>query len=369
MSDPYRRLFLDQLEVILDKEPSRKALLELLQTATPWISSLGGPKETKKHFKTLLLRVHPDKHPQDVSRSTRLCQDAQNFYDDCMATPPEPKRRRINSIFPLNFNANSKWSYILIEQPNVRPGLSKAEMANMVALQCINARGAIAHGRRPELAFFTSKAKSTTVAHTDLVFKVFKHHGGVKELTSIEEIKEEIMKNGPVVSTSFRPSMAFLNNNVIARSQCGCQKDILIVGWKQISSGEVWLVQPLYGHDGDESPIAQVAVGQLGIDEHCLAPTNTFDNYVWQSGPYYDANLSGNEKEWQTWESMWSLLDSLSELEPLFKELGTTSFSALQSPIITVRHKLKKAQSRKAYLRSIQWVKEKSKWKITFDFV
>ena len=38
--------------------------------------------ERRKIFKALILRIHPDKHPNDT-RATKLFQNVQNFYKDC----------------------------------------------------------------------------------------------------------------------------------------------------------------------------------------------------------------------------------------------------------------------------------------------
>ena len=99
MSDTYRRLFLDMLEKLLEKEPSRESMLELLQLATPRVeeSSLDKDTEQRKLFRTLVVRVHPDKHPNDVERATRLCQDAKIFYDKCLtslSTSPPGSRKK-----------------------------------------------------------------------------------------------------------------------------------------------------------------------------------------------------------------------------------------------------------------------------------
>jgi len=40
MSDPFRRLFLDQVDIIIKKDPSREVLLTLLQLATPGLGEL-----------------------------------------------------------------------------------------------------------------------------------------------------------------------------------------------------------------------------------------------------------------------------------------------------------------------------------------
>ena len=80
MGDPFRRLFLDQVELIISREANKETVLSLLQLAKPTLQSLGSRTESDKVYKILLARVHPDKHPQDASRATGLCQTVQDFY-------------------------------------------------------------------------------------------------------------------------------------------------------------------------------------------------------------------------------------------------------------------------------------------------
>lgn len=80
MGDPFRRIFLDQVELIINGEANRETVLLLLQLVKPTLQSLGSRTESGKVYKILLARVHPDKHPQDASRATRLCQAVQDFY-------------------------------------------------------------------------------------------------------------------------------------------------------------------------------------------------------------------------------------------------------------------------------------------------
>mmetsp|Transcript_5521 Transcript_5521/g.13841 ORF Transcript_5521/g.13841 Transcript_5521/m.13841 type:complete len:274 (+) Transcript_5521:28-849(+) len=272
MSDPFRRLFLDQVELTIKREPSRDSLLVLLQLALPGLANLGSAIEMEKSFKTLRARAHPDKHPQDVLRATRIYQDAQSFYHKCITSssssfyfgkasskPASPT----NVNFPLEFNSIDKWPHIEYQKPWVTPELTKEEMSRAVAYQCLNARGAIAHGQKIERKF-----NQTSVCHADVeahksVEQMFSLRGGAKELSGINEIKEELRNNGPVVSTSFRPSEMFLSSNTISKSDHGHQSDILIVGWRQLSSGEVWIVQPLYYNGGVLSQVVYVAVMQF----------------------------------------------------------------------------------------------------------
>ena len=68
----------------------------------------------------------------------------------------------------------------------------------------MNARGAITHGKKTELVM---KPPSTNPLSA---CKVFEDNGGSKELHTISDMKEELMNNGPIVSTSFVQSDAFM---------------------------------------------------------------------------------------------------------------------------------------------------------------
>jgi len=168
MSDPFCRLFLDQVELIIKRELNSGSLLALLQLATPGLEGLGSADDSQKTFKTLLARVYPDKHPQDSTRATRLCQDAQAFYDSCMASsssssslssssPPKTKLNRNTSprsvSYPLEFVVLNKWTHIEYHAPHTKPDMGEEQMSCAVAYQCVNARGAIAHGRKTENKF------------------------------------------------------------------------------------------------------------------------------------------------------------------------------------------------------------------------
>ena len=84
----------------------------------------------------------------------------------------------------------------------------------MIAFKCINYRGAIAHGKKTELSYqydcVVAWEKSTNARD---VF--YNYGGGSKELKSIEEIKDEIMQNGPVVSSSFHSPRRFSMREII----------------------------------------------------------------------------------------------------------------------------------------------------------
>ena len=165
------------------------------------------------------------------------------------------------------------------------------------------------------------------------------------------------------MSTTFRPSDGFLSAN----PTMGHQNDYLIIGWTQLPAGEVWLVQPLIQRGATTSSLAHVAIGQFGIDECCLALTDDLENIPWESGPYYDGNMHKIEEKWKTWPGIKFPLNSLAELEPFMKEVGTIHTN--EPPHITIRNKEKIAHSRKAQLRSFGWNKEEKRWQVEFDFI
>ena len=116
MTDPFRRLFLDQVDAILKKEPSQDSLLTLLQLATPGLVSLQGNSsdDMPRAFKTLLERLNPVHYPYDAYRSTSLTQSAHTFYQACLDSRPTKRQRRANSsqkntTFPSEFSAIKKW--------------------------------------------------------------------------------------------------------------------------------------------------------------------------------------------------------------------------------------------------------------------
>lgn len=193
---------------------------------------------------------------------------------------------------------------------------------------------------------------------------MFKFFGGAKELTGAEEIKEEIIQRGPVVSTSFEPSKVFLKHNSVLCPQ----KELLIVGWEQQPAGEVWIVAPL---NGLVSLAAHVSFGQFGIDDSCVAPINSMEDTPWESGPYFDINMTGVDEKWRTeWSGLSHKTSTMSDLEQLLKVMGKVSVLPFttSNPVVCIRDKDKKAHSRRGKLKCFEWVETNKQWKIEFDF-
>ena len=414
MSDPFRRLFLDQLAQILAKRPSHAAFLELLALATADFDATRCTDQSyiRKCYRTVVVRTHPDKHPQDVERATRFSQDLPHFFKRCKACPPPPPqpsrrndgfsfgtspsfsssetgafsfgttqssaRRRTrpsapSSHLPRDFNSSSKWPHIAYNVPYWEPNHTPSQVSSLVAHQCINARGAIAHGKSVGLVY--SNVQAIQGNNWRSVRDVFEASGGSKELGDVDAIKEEIWKNGPIISTSFRPSAAFLANN-FGLSGSTDQRDFLIVGWQLCATGEVWLIQPLYSGVRRASTIS-VSMGQYGIDEGCLAPVRSFEDQPWESGPYLDIDVDAltDAMGWRSTLSFTSAtLDDFGQVESLFKAKGTVCFGlppfssdSGASFAVTIRNGKKHAHSRRGVLQSLEWAGDK--WKAHVAFI
>lgn len=286
--DPFRQVFLDQVKLATSKDASIIALYELLKTAMPSLKLEDVSVEPirKKSFKTLQLRIHPDKHPG--GDTTKLYQDVLAFYDACcdsLRRGGAPRKASPNSPptsttdFPQDFHIQDKWAFLdnlSIHNPSIE-SLRKCDLTALTVARCVSARGAIAHGQKTERSFPTDRMRKFTSVQAALDF-----NGGTKFLSSVDAIKEELVENGPVVSTDFILHRSLLsageNSTSFLPSLAGKRHELLIVGWKLTAFGEVWLVHPL---NGQMDPI-RIAFGQFGVDDCCLAPKNSFESTKWQ---------------------------------------------------------------------------------------
>lgn len=90
-----------------------------------------------KAFKSLKLRIYPDKHPD--GDTTALFQKAQMFYDSCcMNLEPTPPKRTAKANpnsppsygtqFPQDFHVQDKWPFL--EVSTLEPLSTKSIMSN-----------------------------------------------------------------------------------------------------------------------------------------------------------------------------------------------------------------------------------------------
>ena len=381
MADPFRQLFLEQIRLILEKDPSKESMHEMLKMASPYLTEadvmVSATRE--KAFKTLQLRIHPDKHA-DKDTATQVFQDVQTFYDRCCQSLSSARPRKKKSAsptsakdFPQEFHVEDQWSFLHMSslEPVVNTSsFNQKELPLLIAARCMNARGAIAHGKTTGLNYSIDQLRTHVCATVEDAFAYV--GGGTKRLHDVDEIKEELRKNGPVVSTSFTldrgVAAAGECENTFAHQRIGKTHELLIVGWKLTAFGEVWLAKPLYsGPTVNENPI-RIAFGQFDIDEECLAPKASFENTPWEAGPYFDHELS-RVPEWRTWHGVEMRITSL-DLEKLAGCFDEGFYSAiLNKKRFVIRDEAKFAHSRAAYLTEVTWNKAEKKWKVSASFI
>ena len=400
-----------QKKIIL-AAPTKENLYELLVISNPsfTLEQVSNDLDRLEAMKNLMVSIHPSNFP-DNEDSQSLYEDVQAFYDACCKEIHEPtdvkapksiranRRRNRNTPSPttvvesvVQFNVRQKWSYLTNWIRPLSPVklTSGKVLAPLVAYQCINARGAIAHGKRPTLIYSWENAYSCNgMSVQDVLVK----HGGVKSITDgkVEEIKLEIIHNGPVISFSFIPDKDFAkkHENSIVKSRVKKHHYCMIIGWKLTEYGEgtynslfynstldkiqnstflflshkVWLVQ---NYDGTE--IMQVPIGQYNIEETILAPKDDFLSTSWQQGPYFDLDMTGI-KDWLHTGTIHFSLKS-SELERFAKMLGGIGFheAITKKTRIVLRDDKKPAHSRSCKLQDVQWEQNSLSWKVSCMF-
>ena len=419
-TDPFRSLFLRQIRVVLSDQPSRESLRQLLTIVSPELADedLDDEITRTKLFRELRARVHPDKHPNDES-ATSIFQDIQPFYDSCcsrMSVTTETPRRNSASAqdsipkpttsamgnttyshftssssphtHPTDFVVTNTWPFMSFHHPVAPNAKSIFENSTnshvleiLMAYRCINSRGAVAHGAKPALFFGWSKVLAEKEGTTAQQFFHTKYRGA-RQLETVDTIKEELQRRGPVVSVSFVLSPAFAkstkNADAFYMQRIHQTHALLIVGWKLTAFGEVWLVYP---PDPSGAPknrsvtdmLIPIAVGQYHIDTLCLAPESALLDKAWQEGPFLDLNLSQWPDKWMSWKKCDVHLTS-NELQRLSECLGVGFVAAAtSSPMagrpeparFVLRDEKKLAHSRAYRLKDVQWNPVKKMWKIS----
>ena len=440
-TDHFRSLFLRQVRAILSSTPSRETLRQLLAMADPEVTDedLDNEAIRTRVLKELRKRVHPDKHPNDDT-ATGIFQDVPPFYEACCgrlhvpvgatsqnAQTPLRSSSSVNQketkmaqtttandgssstttwsevSFPSEFTVTDTWPFMPLCHPvapqagmlfenNNNDNDSALEL--LLAYQCINARGAVAHRARPGLFFGWNKVAAEPHGTTaeQLWQKKFRgarrfgedgnNSSATSTTTIANQIKEELMSRGPVVSVSFvlSPVLKQHNGSAIGEAffwqhRMNQTHAVMIVGWKLTAFGEVWLVYPprvsggIAKHKSVSDILIPIAFGQFGIDTLCLAPASDLLDKVWQPGPFLDLNLSKWPDKWMGWKKCDVHLTS-NELQRLSECLGTGFVAAATSgrkePLrFVLRDEKKLAHSRAFCLKDVQWNPVKKLWKIT----
>lgn len=319
--------------VVQGAEPSCRSLFRLLKLGTPDFAEAAIDDETRRNraFKKVRRFVHPDKNK--CKGSTKLFQDVTKFYEDCVEHMKTSKRSRLGNeekkaSVSVGFQVHDKWPF-LVTQVNqaMDETVTSATLAAYVSAQCLNCRGAIAHGQ-PLERYFRSRDLQSRATVQD-IFKDF--GGGVKVIPEVVgAIQEEIKTNGPVVSTGFRAWNS---------------REALLLGWK----GNCWLALPVTGNE-----LVEIPFGQYGAERGVVAPLSTFTGCTFQSGPYIDLESLPDSGEWMNFKSMTVELSDASIITHLAHCLGgqsSQSADEIKTACFVIRNARVPAHSRTFVVR------------------
>lgn len=237
-------------------------------------------------------------------------------------------------------------------------------VAPLVAYQCINSRGAIAHGKKPSLIYSWENVQACVGLS---VQQVLEKHGGYKTISGgkVDDIKVEIINRGPVISYSFIPTKKLLEKypNSILQSRIKKHQYCLIVGWKLTEFGEVWLVQSYFCDE-----IMHIPVGQFNVEDTIVFPKDNFKNVTWQQGPYFDTDMSKNN-EWFVNPEIELHLNS-KELEDFVRMFGKVGiYQAITEKVrFVIRDTKCIAHSRSCNLKDITFDHHGQMWKVLCSF-
>jgi hypothetical protein len=377
MSDDSNRCFLARIRIIIGgEEPSAHSLYKLLKLASPLLTKNEITEESSRNgaISKLMFDINED---EDATEGTHeLIKAVQAFYDRCCddlnADNRATGKRKANPNsptlsardFPDSFHVQDKWKFLDINMihPKLSIGVDDILLGKVVAVHCLNSRGAIAHGQIPEKGFLLGQVK-----HQDVETIFNQLGGGVKYLKSSDAIKEELMEHGPVVSTTFVPDRAFVSavgwhpaSSIVSAAEK--KHELLIIGWERKGFVPCWLAKRPF--DGVHSRPIQVAMGNFGIDTLCMAPTHSFQDIAWQSGPYFD--VAHLQEGWMQWPRL-TVHVNISNLKMLEESLEEKLIVAImEEKRIVIRDKHNFAHSRRFYPKTLDWMKAKKLLSITF---
>jgi hypothetical protein len=237
------------------------------------------PKRKKESFMRSSIRSSTpphnnsldDKDKQDDlsdEAATVVLQTVQRLFDTCCCNQHvgplfPPSRKEPKSVVhhtPTSFHVHDKWPFVSEEPAGGDPLqlLSSSSSSHNrapsfeqylvdIALQCINYRGCIAHGKRIEQSLTAENKRGHVIGTNNPTTELFSRFGGTKVLPTVQDIKQELLENGPVVSLLFTPNEHHHNSFVTApwtkTAIPGATYPLLIVGWDVSAIGETWIVQ------------------------------------------------------------------------------------------------------------------------------
>ncbi|GFH50070.1 predicted protein [Chaetoceros tenuissimus] len=353
--DRLAELILEQIEAVIERDPSEDALFDLLRIASPKISRESLTDE--KLYKKLILQVDVNKKSSLYERADKVVKTLDAFYKDCLKESSSSKSLKNKNFLPPKKKGKNPTKILIKNTWKQQLRFS----ASMQEEQSCTVENHLLPTKLKEI----DREKS--------VREIFEKNGGYRTLTSIGSIKEELMERGPVVSTSFKLTSAFLNavscrKKVFETNLENSRHPVLIVGWESTAAGEVWKICSTIRRDHTEPETHHVAFRQWGVDEECVVPKQSFETWTWQEGPYFDIDINMDYSQWCKNSQTMSFKVSSEELCTLSTTVGGDLITASTSrKKFTLRNARKLAQSRSCILTKAEF-QAGEEWKISVKF-
>ena len=375
-------------KAISTQDANFNTLYDMVVLVMPQIKreDMGNKKIRMQAVKELLRQIHPLNFPRDEKAAVTY-EGLQHFYERCCESysttqygkeNSQPSKALDNNIITSiscdsardstrpEFLVGQKWKflndYCRPLPPSNNDVTSGKILAPLVAYQCINARGSIVHGRRPSLIYSWDNVKACSGMS---VLDIFAKYGGHTVLSDVKSIKTELMRGGPVVSTTFIPDEKIFTRYIgsIIESRKNKYHYCLIVGWATTSHGDVWLIQNYHG-----DAMIHVPFGRYHVEDIVVCPKSKLETFTWEIGPYYDRDLSTIEG-WFEMNSI-ELLIKTKEMEQfaeVFDGLGLHQILVNKERFV-LRDAKQQSKSRSCYLADLSWDRTVKGWRLKCQF-
>jgi len=346
MTDVFAGLILRQVSSVVHLENNEDTCLNLLKIFHPELKfeDIKSKSARSKYFKEVKLRVHPDKHEENLKEeATKVFKKLSSFIDQSenlqFLEPLRKKAKTTNireSNYPPSFHVEKKWQFL----KNIRTAYHSPSSATI----CYCMRGQIIHHGFTERCIWIRYLPSLQDHFNSLTF--------VSKKDISEEIKREIMSSGPVVSRSYKSPKGRNDNDFP-----------IIMGWELNDvQGEVWIMRiPSL----DLTKDFYVAFDTCEIEVDIVIPTHDLSLCRWQQGVFLAIN---NFNEWSSGKASFAEL-TLDKFVSFWGELGVKKASELvqKSVEFEVYNGITMANSRRARVTDFERV-DAAHVKIYFTF-
>lgn len=272
---------------------------------------------------------------------------------------------------PIHFEVTHKWP-LMAQKSDLLPSTQRENGCwAAAALVCVTMRALAWHQRPLTAAFGMDQIYQfgmRKVGEPGLPEDVFNaNFGGVRRLTTVQDIKKELMAFGPVVAQTFLTTHNFKGTDEGAYDPDalnGAKRGLhsmVLMGWKLTRTGDVWIVRNSWG---PFSHNVEINFGQSGIDDNVIAPAMSMSQFVWQSGPLWKCDLL--DGPWTSWGAISVARDEQSFMDLLtVLGLGQSTVNNVVGMLIVLHPVDLPAKSYRYKIRS--WSIAEDKFVVTMD--